>query len=155
MLPFTDKVMAHDWLAAFVANEGKGLSYIEIPLFRYRLHGTNVFGGRNLTQNLARWKERNGNSYESYLKYRKENVIDKAYLNGAKMCLDYAINEDDKKFLNKLIDYYECVEKSSFFNFHFFKYFYFLGGKNLGKKMLKEFLIFHFPLIGYLVFKLD
>lgn len=89
MLPFTEEVIAHDWLASFIAGEGKGLDYIEEPLFGYRLHNTNVFGGRNLAQNLTRWKEENGRTYQSYLKYRKEKVIDKAYLNGAKMCLKY------------------------------------------------------------------
>ena len=47
MLPFKKSVMAHDWLAGFIANEQKGLTYIEKPLFGYRLHGTNVFGGRS------------------------------------------------------------------------------------------------------------
>ena len=82
MIPFLDSVMAHDWLASFIANENKGISYIDEPLFEYRLHENNVFGGRSLEQNLTRWKEENGNSYKSYLKYRKEKVIDKAYLDG-------------------------------------------------------------------------
>lgn len=154
ILPFTDQVMAHDWLVGFIANEGKGMAYIEEPLFGYRLHNTNVFGGRNLAQNLSRWKDKYGSNYISYLKYRKENVIDKAYLYGAKMCLQYATNEENKKFLNKLIKYYENLEKSKYFNWHLASYFYFLKGKNLMKKMLKEILIFHLPIIGYLVFKI-
>ena len=60
IIPFKESVMAHDWLAAFIANEQKGLAYIEEPLFGYRLHTDNVFGGRNLNQNLAKWKEKNG-----------------------------------------------------------------------------------------------
>jgi len=48
MIPFKKNFIAHDWLAAFIANEGKGISYIEEPLFDYRLHSTNVFGGRSL-----------------------------------------------------------------------------------------------------------
>lgn len=152
MLPFTDNVMAHDWLAAFIANENKGISYIEEPLFGYRLHNTNVFGGRNLAQNLKRWKDENGKSYKSYLKYRKENVIDKAYLNGAKMCLEYAQKDEDKIFLNKVIKYYENIKKSRFINFHIFKFFKYLGGRNLFKKLMKELIIFHFPVLGYLIF---
>lgn len=153
MIPFKDNVMAHDWLAAFIANEGKGISYVEEPLFGYRLHNTNVFGGRSLTQNLARWKEENGKSYRSYLKYRKEKVIDKAYLDGAKMCKEYANNIEDKKILDNMIKYYESLEKSKYLNIHFIKYFKFLGGKNLGKKMVKEFIIFHLPFIGYTIFR--
>lgn len=152
MLPFTEEVMAHDWLAAFIANENKGIAYIEEPLFGYRLHNTNVFGGRNLAQNLAMWKDENGKSYKSYLKYRKEKVIDKAYLNGAKMCKQYAKNKADKKFLTEIIYYYENLEKSKYVNFHIFKYFKFLAGKNLFKKSIKEIVIFHFPLIGFLEF---
>ena len=153
MLPFTDEVMAHDWLAAFIANEGKGISYIEQPLFGYRLHNTNVFGGRNLAQNLVRWKEENGKNYQSYLKYRKEKVIDKAYLDGAKMCKQYNTDENNKEFLDKLIKYYEDLEKSKYINFHICKYFRFLAGKNLAKKMIKEIVIFHFPILGYIIFK--
>ncbi len=152
MLPLTEKVMAHDWLAAFIANENKGIAYIEEPLFGYRLHNTNVFGGRNLAQNLARWKDENGKTYKSYLKYRKEKVIDKAYLDGAKMCKQYAKNEANKKFLTEIIHYYENLEKSKYVNFHIFKYFKFLAGKNLFKKSIKEIVIFHFPIIGFLEF---
>ena len=120
MIPFKESVMAHDWLAAFIANEQKGLAYIEEPLFCYRLHTDNVFGGRNLNQNLAKWKEKNGKSYKSYLKYRKEDVIDKAYLNGAKMCLDYAKKQTTKQFLNKIINYYIKLEKSKYINLNLF-----------------------------------
>lgn len=154
MLPFVDKVIAHDWLASFIANENKGISYIEEPLFEYRLHSNNVFGGRSLAQNLTRWKEKNGTSYKSYLKYRNEKVIDKAYLDGARMCLVYSKNEDNKKILKKLIAYYEDLEKSEYINIHLIKYFRFLAGKNLFKKMIKEIVIFHFPIIGYLAFKI-
>ena len=153
MIPFKESVIAHDWLAAFIANEQKGLAYIEEPLFGYRLHTDNVFGGRNLNQNLAKWKEKNGKSYKSYLKYRKEDVIDKAYLNGAKMCLDYAKKQTTKQFLNKIINYYIKLEKSKYINLNLFQYFKYLSGHNLAKKMIKEIMIFHFPIFGYLVFR--
>lgn len=97
MIPFKETVIAHDWLAAFLANRGNGIAYIEKPLFGYRLHSTNVFGGRNLAQNLSRWKKENGKSYAAYLKYRKEKVIDKAYLNGAIMCQKYLEEEQDEQ----------------------------------------------------------
>lgn len=152
MIPFTDKVIAHDWLASFIANEGNGIAYIEEPLFGYRLHNTNVFGGRSLSQNLTRWKEENGKTYQSYLKYRKEKVIDKAYLDGAKMCLQYANKQENKRFLEDMIKYYEDLEKSKYINVHIFQYFKFLAGKNLVKKMLKEIIMFHFPILGYLIY---
>ena len=152
MIPFKDEVIAHDWLAAFLANEGKGMAYIEEPLFGYRLHTNNVFGGRNLAQNLSRWKKENGTSYLSYLKYRKEKVIDKAYLEGAKMCLAYATKEENKAFLEKLIQYYKSLEKSKYINIHIFSYFKFLAGKNLARKMMKEWMIFHLPILGYLIY---
>lgn len=152
MLPFKDEVIAHDWLAAFLANEGKGIAYIEEPLFGYRLHTNNVFGGRSLAQNLSQWKKENGTSYLSYLKYRKEKVIDKAYLEGAKMCLAYAKDEENKKFLKNMIQYYKSLEKSKYVNIHIFQYFRFLAGKNLAKKMMKEWMIFHLPILGYLIY---
>ena len=154
MLPFLNSVIAHDWLSSFIANENRGICYIKEPLFKYRLHTNNVFGGRSLAQNLSRWKKENGTSYKSYLKYRKEKVIDKAYLDGAKMCLDYSKNEENKEFLKKLINYYENLEKSKYINFHIIKYFKFLAGKNLLKKMIKELVIFHIPIIGYLTFRI-
>lgn len=154
MLPFLDSVIAHDWLASFIANENKGISYIKEPLFQYRLHTNNVFGGRSLAQNLSRWKKENGTSYKSYLKYRKENVIDKAYLDGAKMCLEYSKDEKNKKFLQEIIEYYEKLEQCKYINFHIIKFFKFLAGKNLLKKMIKEIIIFHFPIIGYLTFRI-
>lgn len=152
MLPFKDVVIAHDWLASFIANENKGISYLKQKLFGYRLHNTNVFGGRSLNQNLTRWKKDNGVGYESYLRYRNENVIDKAYLNGIIMCEQYVENKEDKIFIEKLIRYYNDLKESKYLNFHFIKYFKYLGGKNLAKKMMKEFIIFHLPIIGYLIF---
>ncbi len=154
MIPFTGQVMAHDWLAAFIANENKGISYIEKPLFGYRLHQSNVFGGRNLAQNLDRWKNEYGTSYEAYLKYRKEKVIDKSYLDGAIMCEQYSDNQENKDFIEKLKQYYNKLKKSKFINLHLIKYFKFLSGKNLTKKMIKEIAIFHFPILGYVFYRL-
>lgn len=154
MLPYTDKVIAQDWLASFLANEGNGMSYIDEKLFGYRLHNTNVFGGRNLSQNLERWKKEYGTNYKSFLKYRNEKVIDKAYLDGAIMELQYSNVEENKIFIKKLINYYENLKKSKFINFHIFKYFNFLSGKNLFKKQIKEIIIFHFPILGFLQFKM-
>lgn len=153
MLPFKNSVMAHDWLAAFVSNENKGITYIEDTLFDYRLHQNNVFGGRSLNQNLSIWKERNGSDYKSYLKYRKERVINQAYLDGTIMCLDYCNNENNKIFINKLIHYYENLKETKYINFHIIKYFRFLYGKNLFRQMIKEVAIFHFPIFGYIMFK--
>lgn len=153
MIPFKESVMAHDWLAGFIANEQNGIEYIYEPLFDYRLHSNNVFGGRNLNQNLNRWKEKNGKTYASFKKYRK-TAIENAYLGGARMCLDYAEIEQDKHFIMQLISYYEKIEETRVINFRFISYFRFLGGKNLFKKMCKEIVIFHFPLIAFLKFKL-
>ena len=85
MIPFKKNFVAHDWLAAFIANEGKGMCYIKEPLFDYRLHSSNVFGGRSLNQNLGRWKKEHGNNYKSFLEYRKD-AINRAYLGGIEMC---------------------------------------------------------------------
>ena len=155
MIPFKNCVMAHDWLASFIANEGKGVDYIEEPLFSYRLHTNNVFGGRSLAQNISSWKNKNGKSFNSYLKYRNEKVIDKAYLDGAKMCLEYSEQENNKKILEELINYYNNIKKTKYINLHFSKYIKYLNGKNIGKKKIKELIIFHMPIFGYIIFSLQ
>ena len=152
MIPFKERVIAHDWLAAFIANEGKGISYIKEPLFDYRLHTSNVFGGRSLSQNISKWKKENGDGYESFLKYRKD-AIDRAYLSGIKMCKDYTINENNKKFIEKCEKYYATIlgDKKVYYNVK--TYFQILAGKNQFKKMIKEIALFHFPGIAYVTFK--
>ena len=155
MLPYKESVMAHDWLASFIASEGKGVDYIEEPLFSYRLHTSNVFGGRSLNQNISRWKQEHGKSYQSYLQYRNEKVIDKAYLDGAKMCLEYSTNSENIEKIKQLIKYYEKLKKVKYINFQVGKYMKFLSGKNMLKKMIKELIIFHLPLLGYVVYILQ
>ena len=70
------------------------------------------------------------------------------------MCLEYAKKDETKKYLRKLIKYYEKLKNSKYINFHIITYLKFLSGKNLSKKMLKEIAIFHFPLFRICVFSL-
>lgn len=155
MLPFTSKVMAHDWINVYLASKQKGIACIEEPLFEYRLHTSNEFGGRSLKQNLSKWKEENGKSYKAYKKYRNERVIETAYLNGCLMCKEYR----DKLRLNKTIqeektiEYYEKLLKTKIVNFRLTSYEKYLAFKGIGKRRIKEEMIFHFPLIGYLGYK--
>ena len=151
MIPFTDKVMAHDWLSVYIASIGKGIDYINKPLLGYRLHNSNVFGGRSFKQNIKIWKENNGKSYKAYLKYR-DKVIQDAYLNGANMCIDYSNNEN--KLEGQVIEYYKKIKDTKVFNIHICKYFKYLGYKKMGKRALKEIMIFHFPIISYLVYRI-
>ena len=151
MIPFKKEVIAHDWLAAFIANEGKGMCYIEEPLFDYRLHNTNVFGGRSLSQNIARWKQENGGGYVSFLNYRKD-AINRAYYGGIKMCKEYVNNKQDEMFIKKCEEYYENILKSNKINFKLRGFFEIFAGKNQFKKMIREIVLFHFPIFGYLKF---
>lgn len=152
MIPFKKDVIAHDWLAAFIANEGKGMCYIEEALFDYRLHNTNVFGGRSLNQNISRWKEENGKGYKSFLEYR-EDAITRAYANGIKMCKQYVCIKKDELFMDKAEKYYENILKSKKINFKIIEFFKILYGKNQAKKMIREIVLFHFPILGYLRFR--
>ena len=153
MIPFKSKVIAHDWLAAFIANEGKGIDYIKEELFDYRLHNSNVFGGRSLNQNLNRWKEKNGNSYDAFLKYR-EDAIKRAYDGGIKMCEQYANKKIDLEFCQKAINYYNEIYKTKKINIkNIGDYFKILSGKNQGKKMIREIALFHFPIFSYLKYR--
>lgn len=149
MIPFKKYVIAHDWLAAFIANEGKGISYIEEPLFDYRLHSSNVFGGRSLSQNINRWKEKNGEGYESFLKYRKD-AITRAYSDGIKMCKKYTKSENT--FIEEAEKYYQKILETKRVNWDIKEYFKILAGKNIGKKMIREIVLFHFPAIAYIKF---
>lgn len=150
MIPFKKRVMAHDWLAAFIANQEKGMTYIEEPLFDYRLHTNNVFGGRSLSNNISRWKEKNGEGYESYLKYRQD-AIKRAYLDGIIMCNQYA-KEEEKEFINMAKEYYNKIMSAKKVNWNIKQYFKILAGKNQFKKSIREIVLFHFPIIGYVTF---
>lgn len=151
MIPFKKNVIAHDWLAGFIANEGKGISYIEEPLFDYRLHNSNVFGGRSLNQNIVKWKKEHGEGYESYLKYR-EDAINRAYFGGIKMCKEYVNNKDDEKFLQNSEKYYATILNNKRVYYNVRGYFKILAGKNQFKKSIREIILFHFPVIGYVTF---
>ena len=151
MIPFKKEVIAHDWLAAFIANEGKGMCYIEETLFDYRLHNTNVFGGRSLSQNIARWKQENGGGYESFLNYRKD-AINRAYYGGIKMCKEYVNNKQDELFIEMAEKYYESILTSNKINFKLSGFFKILSGKNQFKKMIREIALFHFPIFAYIKF---
>lgn len=151
MIPFKEEVMAHDWLAAFIASEGKGIRYIEETLFDYRLHTTNVFGGRSLGQNITRWKKENGKGYKSFVDYRKD-VIKRAYADGITMCKQYATDEENKKFIEKAEKYYGTILGSKTVYLNVGTYYKILGGKNQGKKKIREIILFHFPLLAYIKF---
>lgn len=150
MIPFKKRVIAHDWLAAFIANQKKGMTYIEEPLFDYRLHTNNVFGGRSLSNNISRWKEKNGDGYESYLKYRQD-AIKRAYLGGIVMCNQYATQEE-KEFINMTKEYYNKILSAKKISWNIKQYFKILAGKNQFKKSIREIVLFHFPIIGYVTF---
>lgn len=151
MIPFKKWMIAHDWLAACVANEKRGMSYIEEPLFDYRLHTTNVFGGRSLSQNINRWKEKNGDNYESFLKYRQD-VIKRAYSDGIKMCNKYVKDKENKVFIEEAKKYYEKILEVKKINWGIKEYFKILKGPNQGKKMIREIVLFHFPILAYIKF---
>lgn len=149
MLPFKESVMAHDWINVYLATLGKGVAYIDEPLFEYRLHNTNEFGGRSLNQNLNRWKEKYGNTYKAYKEYRNWAITDTFY-KGSKMCDDYVhldINDE-------ILKYYEKLILTKFLNVHFIKYLKYLSFKGIGSRKIKEIVLFHFPLLGYVKFKI-
>ena len=155
MIPFNQNTMAHDWNSVYIASRLKGVYEIEEPLFAYRLHGNNAFGGRNFKQNMKLWKKENKNNYQGFLKYRHKVITD-TYLAGAKMCLGYNVlfdnNENINNFQNEIITYYKECQNVKIINFKFNKYFKYLYFHGVGKKGLKEFIILHFPIISYFVY---
>lgn len=157
MIPFTENTIAHDWHSLYIASKLKGIYCIDKPLFEYRLHGNNAFGGRSFKQNVKIWKEKNGNSYKSYLKYR-HRAITETYLAGVLMCKDYNSklpkNEKQEKTEQKIIKYFENSQKSKIFYFPIHKYFRYLYFKGMRKRKYKEIMILHFPLLSYIVFSI-
>lgn len=151
MLPFKENVMAHDWISVYIANKENGVEYIEEPLLDYRLHNANQFGGRSFKQNIARWKQNSNNSYSSYLKYR-EKVIWDAYLSGSKMCFNYSNKYEKNEEESKVIKYYEKLLKAKVINLSINKYFKYLYFKGSIKRAIKEIIIFHIPILGYLIY---
>jgi len=154
IIPFTEKTFAHDWHSVYIASQLKGIYCIDEPLFGYRIHGNNIFGGRNFKQNMKIWKEKNGNSYEAYLKYR-HRVITETYLAGVLMCKEYNSNLQEnklEKMQNEVIKYFERAQKTKVIYFPFHKYFKYLYFKGINKRIFKEMMILHFPLLSYLIY---
>lgn len=154
MIPFTEKTFAHDWHSTYIASNMKGIYCIDEPLFGYRLHGNNIFGGRSFKQNMEIWKKENGKSYKSYAKYRHK-VITETYLAGVLMCKDYSEkieNNKLRKIEDDVIKYYENAQKSKFLYLPIHKYFKYLYFKGIKKRALKEIMILHFPLLSYILF---
>ena len=157
MLPFSKSVMAHDWINMYLASKQNGVAYIDKPLFGYRIHSSNEFGGRSLNENLSKWKNENEkpNSYKTFKKYRKERVINTAYLSGSCMCKEYRnkLNLDKSEDEEKVIKYYNKLLKTKIISFRFFTYNKYLSFKGIGRRKIKEIMIFHFPVISYLVYR--
>ena len=156
MLPFTKNTIAHDWHSLYIANKLKGIYCIDKPLFEYRLHGNNAFGGRSFKQNMKIWKEKEGNSYKSYLKYRHHAITD-TYLAGVLMCKDYRNKTENNKLQNQedeVINYFEKAQKHKIIYLPIHKYFKYLYFKGIKKRAIKEIMLLHFPLISYIIFSL-
>ena len=156
MLPFTENVCAHDWINMYLASKQNGVGYIDKPLFEYRLHSSNEFGGRSLNQNLNKWKKENKklSSYVGFKKYRNEKVINDSYLAGAKMCKEYRDKLGLEKNENEenVIEYYEKLLQTKIINFKINIYNKYLSFRGIGKRKLKEIIIFHFPIVAYVVY---
>ena len=68
------------------------------------------------------------------------------------MCEDYAVNDEHIAFINQAKKYYETILKKKVVYINVTKYFKILAGKNQGKKMIREIVLFHFPILGYMKF---
>ena len=158
MIPFTEKTYAHDWHSVYIASNLKGVYCIDKALFGYRIHENNIFGGRSFKQNIKLWKEKEGSSFKSYIKYRNRAITD-IYLAGVLMCKDYSnkmheSNENDK-LENDVIKYFEKAQKTKICNLVVHKYFKYMAFKGMKKRKYKEIMLLHFPLISFLVFKVN
>ena len=75
MIPFKAEVMAHDWLAAYIANNAKGMAYIKEPLVRYRRLSESITSeGRGIFY-VIKWRIKNlviGNGFKKF----KNQILD-------------------------------------------------------------------------------
>ncbi len=166
MLPFTKNTYAHDWHSVYIASKLKGVYCIDKPLFGYRIHEGNIFGGRSFKQNIKLWKEKNGSNFKSYLKYRYR-AITEIYMAGSLMCKDFSkkmynhTNKDEKwknenlKQEDAVIQYYQKAQNTKVCYFAFHKFFKYLAFKGIGKRKYKEIMMLHFPVLSFLVFKVS
>lgn len=156
MLPFTENTIAHDWHSTYIATNLRGIYCIDKPLFGYRIHENNIFGGRSFKENIRIWKNKNGNTYNSYLKYR-HNAITETYLAGVLMCKEYSNKIENsivlKKEEDKVIKYFKNSQKHRIIYFPIHKYYKYLSFNGIRNRALKEIVILHFPLFGYIIFK--
>ena len=158
MIPFSEKTYAHDWHNVYIASHLKGVYCIDKPLFGYRIHEGNIFGGRSFKQNIKLWKEKEGSSFKSYIKYRNRAITD-IYLAGVLMCKDFNDKVHDKEEYelqqeNQVIKYFEKAQKTRFCNFAIHNYFRFLAFKGIKKRKYKEIMLLHFPVLSFIVFKM-
>lgn len=166
MLPFTEKTYAHDWHSVYIASKLKGVYCIDKPLFDYRIHEGNIFGGRSFKQNIKLWKEKNGSNFKSYLKYRYR-AITEIYMAGSLMCKDFSqkmynhTNKDEKwknenlKQEDEVIKYYQKAQNTKVCYFAIHKYFKYLAFNGIGKRKYKEIMLLHFPVVSFFVFKVS
>lgn len=166
MLPFTEKTYAHDWHSVYIASKLKGVYCIDKPLFGYRIHEGNIFGGRSFKQNIKLWKEKNGSSFKSYLKYRYR-AITEIYMAGSLMCKEFsgktyeymkeagADRSESIKQEDNVIKYYQKAQNTKVCYFAIHKYFKYLAFKGIGKRKYKEIMLLHFPVLSYFVFKVS
>lgn len=160
MLPFTKKTYTHDWHSLYIASKLNGVYCINKPLFDYRLHDGNIFGGRSFKENIRLWKKEYGNSFKSYQKYRHRAITD-IYLAGALMCKDFRVklkknnsNEQGFDLEDDVINYYKNAQNSKILYLNIFKYYKYLYFKGIGRRKYKEIMLLHFPLLSFIVFKL-
>lgn len=152
ILPFSKAATVHDWITIYAASKLNGISYIDKPLFSYRTHAANIFGGKNVAkENLIKARKQNGRYYAAFLDYRKD-IID-VYYKGAYMCY---LKYKEKKFTateeENMIKYYQNVRRARYMNLNICKYYKYLVDKHIGKKQIKELMLFHFPIIVYIKF---
>ena len=65
------------------------------------------------------------------------------------MCKEYVHIKSDKEFIEEAEKYYNCILESKKVNLKLGGFFKILAGKNQGKKMIREIVLFHFPVLGY------
>ena len=145
VLPFKPEVKYHDQILCYLASINKGMSFLNKPTILYRQHSDNYLGAKTITGHIKHFSKINGKSYNSYLDFRKW-VIDFKYIDTLRA--NCAYNNDIKDILL----YIEEIAKVKYIDISFINYLRYIKRELNLFRFISTFILFHMPIIGYLVY---
>ena len=142
-IPKTSKYVIHDyWLALIVSMNGK-ISYLNMPLIKYRQHKENNIGSKRKSDEINNFDE----IRKLFITVKKEHF--KVFLDN-----NEKYNDEYKQLNEKSLKYFERLENKKNFNFKDWCLFFKLYKYEKFIYMLENFVILNFPILGKILFKM-